>query len=68
MLFSFCGPCEVLHPYHDPQHNRLFGDFDKCPKCGETMDLWTQAGVRAENNRRWFEGLPALVETPPRSL
>jgi hydrogenase maturation factor HypF (carbamoyltransferase family) len=60
-LFSFCPDCEVLQPYRDPDRNRLFGDFDKCPKCSDTMELWTEAGVRGENGRRFYAGLPALT-------
>lgn len=46
-LFSVCVPCDQTQPY-DGQ--RVWGDFDKCPKCDEIMEVWTESGVR---NARW---------------
>lgn len=62
-LFSFCPGCEVLQAYRDPDRNRPFGDFDRCPKCRDTMELWTEAGVRNENGRRFYNGQPKLEIT-----
>jgi isoleucyl-tRNA synthetase len=42
-LFSVCVPCDQIKPY-DGQ--RLWGDFDKCSKCNEIMDVWTESGVQ----------------------
>jgi hypothetical protein len=56
-LFSFCPDCEVLQP---ADGSKRFGDFDRCPKCHDTMELWTEAGVRNENARRFYSGRAAL--------
>lgn len=60
-LFSFCYDCEVLQDYRNPEAKRMFGDFDKCPKCSGTMELWTESGVRNENDRRFYSGRPQLT-------
>lgn len=58
LLFSVCIPCNVMQPYDG---TRRWGDFDKCPKCGATMDVHTEAGIRNENARRHFAGTPPLL-------
>lgn len=52
-LYSVCLPCTGPtweNPYDGK--TRQFGDFDKCPKCGDVMDIWTESGVRNEMTRR----------------
>lgn len=52
-LFSVCRVCDWSpKPYDGKRH---WGDFDKCVRCGEVMDVWTESGVRNEEAR-----LPAL--------
>lgn len=64
-LFSICLPCEVLLNFDG---HRQWGDIDKCPKCSNAMDIYTDAGVRNENNRRWYGGKePLRVTAEPRN-
>lgn len=49
-LFSVCPTCDWSPKPYDGK--RQWGDFDKCPKCGKVMDVWTESGVRNEENRR----------------
>ena len=51
-LYSVCPACDVPDTSNPYDGQRQFGDFDKCPKCGEVMDVWTESGVRNEQNRR----------------
>lgn len=48
-LFSVCVPCDEQKPYDG---DRAWGDFDKCQRCGETMDVWTESGVRNQLMRQ----------------
>lgn len=48
-LFSVCPSCEFAPQQYDGQ--RKWGDFDKCPTCGRTMDVLTEAGVSNERAR-----------------
>jgi len=53
-LFSVCPACTFEPKPYDGQ--RQWGDFDKCPKCSEIMDVWTESGIRnEETRRRWRE-------------
>ncbi|RZN21952.1 hypothetical protein CWO90_32575 [Bradyrhizobium sp. Leo121] len=56
-LFSVCANCNLIKPFDG---KRSFGDFDTCESCGEGMDLWTEAGVRNENGRRFYSGIEPL--------
>lgn len=56
-LFSVCPSCEDWSPMpYDGQ--REWGDFDKCPRCGTVMDVWTESGVRNEEARLKKEPTP----------
>jgi len=49
-LFSVCINCvEWLPAPYDG--NRKWGDFDTCPRCFKTMEVWTESGVRNEESR-----------------
>lgn len=48
-LFSVCQSCDWAPKPYDG--DRQWGDFDKCPKCGKAMDVWTESGVRNEEYR-----------------
>lgn len=52
-LFSVCPACEEFDP-KPYDGNRVWGDFDKCPKCNSIMDVWTQSGVQNEQMRLDF--------------
>lgn len=63
-LYSICLPCDGptwANPYDGTRH---FGDFDKCQKCGEIMDVWTESGIRNEMTRRQW-GITGVVGTSP---
>lgn len=63
-LYSICLPCDGptwANPYDG---TRQFGDFDKCPKCGEVMDVWTESGICNEFMRRQW-GIHGAVGSPP---
>jgi hypothetical protein len=49
ILFSVCVPCDEQKPFDG---RRDWGDFDKCPKCGKDMEIWTEAGIRNQQIRR----------------
>lgn len=52
-LYSVCPVCDDPGwgtPYDG--RSRKWGDFDKCPKCGEIMDIWTESGIKNEMTRR----------------
>lgn len=44
-----CPACDWSPKPYDGK--RQWGDFDKCTKCGEVMDVWTESGVRNEEAR-----------------
>jgi hypothetical protein len=48
-LFSVCVPCDEQQAYDG---KRQWGDFDKCPKCREIMEVWTESGIRNQEARR----------------
>jgi len=48
-LFSVCPACPFDPKPYDG--NRVWGDFDRCPKCGEIMDVLTESGVRNDERR-----------------
>jgi hypothetical protein len=51
-LFSVCPAscCDFDPKPYDGK--RAWGDFDRCPKCNEIMDVWTESGVRNERIRQ----------------
>jgi hypothetical protein len=52
-LYSVCPTCEDPEYWGKPYDGgRKFGDFDKCPKCNEVMDVWTEGGIKNEMTRR----------------
>lgn len=66
-LYSVCPVCPFKAEPYDG--TRTFGDFDKCPKCGGVMDVWTERSVREQNLREELESpaIPARVGTPGES-
>ena len=49
-LYSVCQTCDRFEPLDE---RRKFGDFDRCKKCGNIMDMWTTAAVnRAKSQSR----------------
>lgn len=51
-LFAVCRTCDWNPKPYDGK--RQWGDFDKCTKCGNVMDVWTESGVRNEEARIAF--------------
>jgi Zn-finger nucleic acid-binding protein len=49
-LYSVCPECDWNPRPYDG--DRAFGDLDKCPNCGQLMDVWTDRGVRNEEIRQ----------------
>lgn len=49
-LFSVCAACAWSPKPYDGK--RQWGDFDKCSRCGEMMEVWTESGIRNEEVRR----------------
>lgn len=56
-LYSVCQVCDDIGWGNPYDGSRPFGDFDKCPKCKEVMDVWTESGIKNEMTRRQW-GLP----------
>lgn len=56
-LYSVCPACDVPDWSKPYDGARTFGDFDKCPQCGEVMGVWTESGIRNEMTRRSW-GVP----------
>lgn len=54
-LFSICPICDDPNWGKPYDGARRWGDFDKCPKCGQAMDVWTESGIRNEMTRRQWE-------------